>query len=105
MRNGLKRHRIEIYSKSTTPNAGGIVPGTLTLVAKQWAEFLPMRAKEVRQGGKDTTAIRHTFVTDYNPSITEAMTLRHNGTDYNIISIQDRGGRSRQLAITVQVGK
>lgn len=112
MRNGLKRHRIQIQQRPILPDANGVVSTAWTDVATVWAEKKPMRGKEIQQGGKDTTDIRTVYVTDYldlpavqehnQASISERMRLVDGTETYQIISVQNRAGRNRQMEIVAQ---
>ena len=101
-RPGTYRHRIDILKATVVPNTIGAPKRTWEMDFQVWAGFeIDYRPTDIfaQTANVQTYETRVWFKLRKTNRITMNHRLRHDGKDYEILSIQDPGGRNQETRI------
>lgn len=94
MRAGALRHRVEFQTTTTVQDASGGFPESWSEFDTVWAEILPVRASEHREGEQTEGNITHKIKIRGRLSITTKMRAVFESRVFHIVGVRDfRGGR------------
>lgn len=106
---GAMRHRIEIYSISTTtdPARGGETSPSEVLLATVWAawEVVETKSGEVVLAGQKDERTTVNFTIRYRGDVKETMVIKYESLYYNILSVLPDTKRCYTTLETVQLGE
>ena len=87
---GELKKRIQIIQKKETQNQNGFPKNEEVIVKKCRASFKRTSGTEVAKANADFSDIKARFMIRYTSTkITRKMIVRYNGTDYNIVYLND----------------
>lgn len=99
MKAGELRHRITLEQPSETQDKYGEVLTSWTTLATVYARKEDLTGRELFQAQQVNASVSTRFTIRHRPGLTAKLRVNHGGTIYNIESIQDPDGRSRQIVL------
>ena len=100
---GKYRHRITIYSTTTTVDSWGDSHPTATAIATVWADVVASPAKEILEAGKTTERRPYIIRMRYRSDVTATCYALEGGVQYNFTSVTPVAGRTKELEIHATV--
>lgn len=99
MRAGKLRYRVSIMEPVETQNEYGEAITTWNALAVVWASKEDLAGREYFAAQQTESEVTTRFRMRYHAGLTSKMRLTLSGTDYDIQSIADPDGRTRELVI------
>lgn len=103
IRAGTLDRTVDLLELTTTSNAYGEEIITPTVLATVQAQKLTLRAADMQRAQLHSVQLDGKFTIRWRDDVTTKMRLRYDGTDYEIVSVEEIG-RRRGLTLMVRVG-
>jgi SPP1 family predicted phage head-tail adaptor len=101
---GKYRHRITIRNAplDSSRDSFGRRKGSGTTVCTVWAEKQDWAGGEATEGKREIASVNTRWLIRYRTDITSKMEVVHGSDVYDILSIMDFDGRTRELVLTTR---
>jgi SPP1 family predicted phage head-tail adaptor len=101
---GKFRHRITIRNAplDSSRDTFGRRKGSGTTVCTVWAEKQDWAGGEITEGKREIASVSTRWMIRYRTDVKPEMEVVHGSDVYNIISIMDFDGRTRELVLTTR---
>ena len=96
---GALRHKIDLLAATSTPDGGGGFSTDWTPVDAMWAEVERLTSTRNLLGDRTQRLRRLAVSIRYRSDVALGARIRHDGADYDVVSIEDDGDRRRLTLI------
>ena len=96
---GTLRHRIDVQTRTQTPDAAGAMVSTWTTTATLWAALNPLNAAEFQESGATVGQVSHEIRLRYYAGLTPTNRFKFGARIFDIVSVTNRCERNYEMRV------